>query len=126
MSYIFMIGSEIVLATWIWAGVRIRDLVGGRWSDWRLVLRDFAIALPSWGIWEATARLVYALLYPHSSPSNAYHVPTGLAEILLKHCRSRCAASDRLWPGALVARLEAGAGNYSARRSLWHACRPAS
>jgi hypothetical protein len=84
MSYIFMIGSEILLATWIWAGVpwkggRIRDLIGGRGSNWRQVLRDFAIALPFWVIWETTARLVYALLYPHSSPSNAYHVPAGPA-----------------------------------------------
>lgn len=87
-SYIFMIGSEVLLATWIWAGVqwkggRIRDLIGGRWSNWRLVLRDFAIALPFWVIWEATARLVYALRYPDSAPSNAYHVPTGPAEIIL-------------------------------------------
>lgn len=86
MSYIFMIGSEIPLATWIWAGVqwdggRIKDLIGGRWFSWRQVLADFAIALPFWVIWEATARLVYALLYPHSSPSNAYQVPTGPAEI---------------------------------------------
>jgi hypothetical protein len=65
-----------------WNGGRIKDLIGGRWSSWRQVLADFA-ALPFWVIWEATARLVYALLYPHSSPSNAYQVPTGPAEIFL-------------------------------------------
>lgn len=113
MSFIFMIGSEIVLATSIWAGVQwkggqIQGLIGGRWSDWRLVLRDFAIALLFWVIWEATARLVHALLYPHCSPSNACHVPTGLAEILL-------------W---LLVSLSAGF--CEERRSLWHACRPAS
>lgn len=80
MSYIFMIGSEILLATWIWAGEqwkggRIRDLIGGCWSSWRQVLRDLAIALPFWVVWEATARFVYALLIRTPHPQTRITFP---------------------------------------------------
>jgi membrane protease YdiL (CAAX protease family) len=121
MSYIFMIGSEVLLATWIWAGVqwkggRIRDLIGGRWSNWGLVLRDVAIALPFWVIWEATARFVYALLYPHSSPSNAYHVPTGPAEIFLWLLVSLAAGfcEELVFRGYLQRQFHAATGSIAA------------
>jgi membrane protease YdiL (CAAX protease family) len=121
MSYIFMIGSEILLATWIWAGVqwqggRIKDLIGGRWSSWRQVLRDFAVALPFWVIWEATARLVYALLYPHSSPSNAYQVPTGAAEIFLWLLVSLAAGfcEELVFRGYLQRQFHAATGSIAA------------
>ena len=118
MSYIFMIGSEILLATWIgagvqWKGGRIRDLIGGRGSNWRQVLRDFAIALPFWVIWETTARLVYALLYPHSSPSNGYHVPAGPAEIILWLLVSLSAGfcEELVFRGYLQRQFHAATGN---------------
>ena len=125
MSYIFMIASEVLLASWIWAGVRwkggrIRDLIGGRWSNRRQVLRDFAIALPFWIVWEATARLVYAVLYPHSSPSNAYHVPTGLVEIFLWLLVSLSAGfcEELVFRGYLQRQFHAATGNVVAAVAL--------
>jgi membrane protease YdiL (CAAX protease family) len=125
MSYIFMIASEVLLASWIWVGVqwkggRIRDLIGGRWSNWREVLRDFAIALPFWIVWEATARLVYALLYPQSSTSNAYHVPTGLAEIFLWLLVSLSAGfcEELVFRGYLQRQFHAATGNVVAAVAL--------
>ena len=61
--YVSMIALEWGLVWYVWGGIhdkghRLLDLVGGRWSDWKNVALDLAIALPFWILWEATARLV--------------------------------------------------------------------
>lgn len=86
LQYFLLIGAEILLAYWVWAGVHWRggtlwDLVRGRWASWRDVLRDFAIALPFWVIWEAVALLCVRILYTEATPAGFYHVPSGAAEV---------------------------------------------
>jgi uncharacterized protein len=86
LQYLILIGAEILLAYWVFVGVHWRggtlwELVRGRWASWRDVLRDFAIALPFWVIWEATALLCVRILYTESTPAGFYHIPAGLAEI---------------------------------------------
>jgi uncharacterized protein len=84
-----IIGEEILMVVWIWAGVRWRnhplgDLVRGRWASWRDAARDLAIALPFWVVWEATALLGARFLYRASTSDSGvpYHAPTHVAEIL--------------------------------------------
>ena len=83
-------------------------------------MRDFAIALPFWVIWEATARLVYALLYPHSSPSNAYHVRAGPAEIFLWLLVSLAAGfcEELVFRGYLQRQFHAATGSIAAAVAL--------
>jgi membrane protease YdiL (CAAX protease family) len=76
------------LAAWAWGGVRLkggnlRALTGGRWMDWRTLLQDVAIAIPFWGVWELTARLVHYAVERVQAPTTAYHPPAGFAEVLL-------------------------------------------
>jgi uncharacterized protein len=87
LQYLLLIGAEILLAYWVFVGVHWRggtlwDLVRGRWASWRDVLRDFAIALPFWVIWEATAIFCGRIFYTGSTPAEFYHVPAGPAEVV--------------------------------------------
>jgi membrane protease YdiL (CAAX protease family) len=86
LQYLILIGAEILLAYWVFVGVHWRggtlwDLVRGRWANWRDVVRDFAIALPFWVVWEATAIFCVRILYTEATPAGFYHVPAGAAEI---------------------------------------------
>ena len=50
-GYIVSIFYEWGMAYWVWAGVHwkggtLRDLTGGRWTSWRGVALDVAIAIP--------------------------------------------------------------------------------
>ena len=59
-QYAILILSEWGMAYWVWVGVHLkgghlRDLTGGRWTSWRGVALDIAIAIPFCGVWELTA-----------------------------------------------------------------------
>ena len=61
--YVSMIALEWGLVWYVFGGVhdkglRLLDLVGGRWNSWKSVAVDLAVALPFWALWEATARMV--------------------------------------------------------------------
>jgi membrane protease YdiL (CAAX protease family) len=70
--YVSMIALEWGLVWYVWGGIHDKGhhllaLVGGRWSGWKTVATDLAIALPFWILWEATARLVpFALGQSHA------------------------------------------------------------
>src|SRR5580698_8329145 len=64
LKYALLILSEWGMAYWAWAGVHwrgghLRDLTGRRWTNWRSVAIDVAIAIPFWIVWELTAWLVH-------------------------------------------------------------------
>jgi uncharacterized protein len=68
------------LLAYIWAGVRgngrtLLEVIGGRWRNWKQVALDFAIALPFWGLWTATARFVWWLLGPPAPQRGPFQFP---------------------------------------------------
>jgi hypothetical protein len=66
-GYLLSILFACGMAFWCWVGVHwkggtLRDLTGGRWTSWQSAAIDFAIAVPFWVVWEATARLMHRLV----------------------------------------------------------------
>jgi membrane protease YdiL (CAAX protease family) len=87
-NYLISIALEWGIAYWAWAGVHwrggnLRDLTGGRWTSWRGVALDVAIALPFWVVWEFTAWLVHRAVDRIQTPTTPYQVPAGFLEIFL-------------------------------------------
>jgi membrane protease YdiL (CAAX protease family) len=87
-NYLISIGLEWALAYWAWVGVHwrggtLRDLTGGRWTSWRGVATEVAIAIPFWVVWEATAWLVHRIVDRIQTPTTPYQVPIGVLEISL-------------------------------------------
>jgi len=120
-GYVFLIGSEFALASWMWAGVHwkglnIRDIVGGRWNSWRSVAHDFAIALPFWLVWEATAWLVHRAVDPLHAEVAPYHVPTGFTEVFLWILLSVSAGlcEEFVYRGYLQRQFQAATGSVAA------------
>jgi membrane protease YdiL (CAAX protease family) len=64
-------------------GGKLADLSGGRWSSWKDVLSDIAIAVPFWLLWEATAYAVHWLVGASNAKSVDSLLPRSLVEILL-------------------------------------------
>jgi len=76
------------LLYYCWVGVHRRGetlatLTGGRWTSWRNLGSDIAIAVPFWGIWEGTAYAVHWVLGPSSAKSVDSLLPHSLVEVLL-------------------------------------------
>jgi membrane protease YdiL (CAAX protease family) len=59
----------------------LRELTGGRWTSWHNLALDVAIAIPFWGVWELTARLVYLAVTRVQTPTTSYHPPSGFVEV---------------------------------------------
>jgi uncharacterized protein len=64
-------------------GIKLRDLIGGRWSNWKDVVRDVAICVPFLVVWEASARLTHRLLGPDQAKSIGSLLPQRDLEIVL-------------------------------------------
>jgi membrane protease YdiL (CAAX protease family) len=67
--YLSLIGMDWALLYYCWVAVRhsggnLETLSGGRWTSWKSVAADVAIALPFWALWEAAAYGVHWLLDP--------------------------------------------------------------
>jgi uncharacterized protein len=82
-----MIG-DIAFLYYCWAGVhrhggRLADLSGGRWSSWKDVFSDIAIAVPFWVLWEATAYGVHWLVGESNAKSVDSLLPRSTVEIFL-------------------------------------------
>lgn len=77
-----------LLLYYCWAGVHWRGgtlatLSGERWTSWRSLGTDIAIAVPFWGIWEGTAYAVHWMLGPSAAKSVDSLLPHSLVEVLL-------------------------------------------
>ena len=88
LKYFLLILSECGMAYWAWAGVHwkggnLRDLTGGRWTSWRSVATDIAIAIPFWVVWELTAWLVHRAVERVPAATASYQPPSGFAEVTL-------------------------------------------
>jgi len=87
-NYAISVALEWGMAYWAWVGVHwrggnLRDLTGGRWTNWRGVATDIAIALPFWVVWEFTAWLVHRIVDRLQTPTTPYQPPSGHLEIFL-------------------------------------------
>jgi membrane protease YdiL (CAAX protease family) len=87
-QYAILILSEWGMAYWVWVGVHLkgghlRDLTGGRWTSWRGVALDVAIAIPFCGVWELTAWLVHLAVERVPAATAPYQPPSGFAEVFI-------------------------------------------
>jgi len=76
------------LLYYCWVGVHrhggnLNTLSGGRWTSWKSLATDVAIAIPFWGVWEATAYAVAWVLGPSSAKSVGDLLPRSLVEIAI-------------------------------------------
>ena len=64
-------------------GLRLRDVIGGRWANWKDVVRDILLCIPFLFIWFGSARLMHRLLGPDDAKSiNTLLPQTGLEIVL--------------------------------------------
>ena len=87
-GYLLAILYEWGVAAWAWGGVQFKGgnlptLTGGRWANWRSLATDMAIAIPFWGMWELTARLIHHAVERAQAQTTPYHPPSGSVEVLL-------------------------------------------
>jgi membrane protease YdiL (CAAX protease family) len=88
MVYISVIASEWAMTLYVGLGglipgtMRLRDLVGGRWSNRREVSRDIALAIALWIAATGVGILGGLTLRPHVEPL-AFLSPRGVAEVVL-------------------------------------------
>jgi hypothetical protein len=87
--YLAVIGSEWAMFLYIRLGelipgaARLRDLVGGRWSNLKDVLRDIAIAVAFWIVFTAVAVFMNFALGPSHVESLWFLNPRVVVEIIL-------------------------------------------
>ncbi len=85
--YLSTLVFEWALVGYVWLGIRrrtrLRDLVSGRWSRPRDVMRDLIIAVLFWGVFEATGWLMHVLLGRDTAKSISVLLPEGALEIAL-------------------------------------------
>ena len=86
--YLVAAVMDWALLYYCWVGVHHRDgtlqtLSGGRWTTWKSVAVDVAIALPFWGLWEGAACGVHWLLGPSTAKTVDSLLPRSLIEILV-------------------------------------------
>jgi membrane protease YdiL (CAAX protease family) len=119
--YLTAIFMDWVLFYYCWAGVHRRGgslwlLAGGRWTSWRYVAVDLAIALPFWIVWEGAAYAVATLLGPSSAKSVASLLPQSLSEILLwiAACVTAGVCEEMAFRGYLQRQLHALGGSIAA------------
>ena len=87
-NYFISILADWALLYYCWVGVHkyggnMKTLSGGRWTSWKQVLIDLAIALPFWVVWEATAYGVHWLLGPSTARSVSALLPQSVPEVLV-------------------------------------------
>jgi uncharacterized protein len=85
LSALFM---DWALLYYCWVGVHrsggnIETLSGGRWTSWKDLLWDLAIALPFWILWEGAANGIHWLLGASNAKTVASLLPQSLLEILV-------------------------------------------
>jgi membrane protease YdiL (CAAX protease family) len=87
--YMYLVAGlmDWALLYYCWAGVHhyggnLGTLSGGRWTSWKGLAVDVAIAFPFWLLWEATAYAVQRMLGPGHAKSVASLLPQSLLEIL--------------------------------------------
>ena len=63
-------------------GIRLSDVIGGRWSNWKEIALDLAVTVPFLLVWFAAARLMHRLIGPDSAKSIGNLLPQTITEII--------------------------------------------
>jgi len=118
LLYISMIALEWAQVWYVFGGIhnkglRLLDLVGGRWNSWKNVSVDLAIALPFWVVWEAIARLVQSALGANHAKAIDVLLPQTWLEITLWLALSASAGvcEEIVFRGYLQKQLQAFTGS---------------
>lgn len=88
-SYLALMAAEWGLFYYVWkvglrrAGVKARDIIGGRWLNWKDVLRDAALALGLLAVWMLVQIALNRLLGASQAASVKSLLPRGAAEVAL-------------------------------------------
>ena len=75
------IAGEWLMLLYVWGGVRryggrLRDLTGGRWTNWKQFAIEIVIAAVFWSVWSGSAELMWHLIgTPHSRSGGGLHFP---------------------------------------------------
>ena len=116
--YLADAGGEWLMILFIWAGVNdrqgLRGLTGGRWTSWKQVATDFAIAAPFWVLWTATARFTWRLIGPAHGPRGPLTFPPhGALDIAAWLAISATAGfcEEIIYRGYLQQQIQAISGN---------------
>jgi uncharacterized protein len=89
LHYLFVIATQWAMAMYIWLGglipgaTRLRDIIGGRWINFRQVLRDIAIAAAFWIVFAAVGELSGFVGRPSHAGSLQFVNPLGAIEVTL-------------------------------------------
>jgi uncharacterized protein len=89
IHYLSVITAEWALTFYVWLGglipgaTRFRDLVGGRWSNLKDVLRDVAIAAAFWVVFAGVGFFMNFVVGPSHTKSLGFVNPRGVAEVTL-------------------------------------------
>ncbi len=86
--YFSAIIVEWALVCFVWfglrrGGMRLRELIGGRWNSGRAVLLDVAIAFGFWIVWEGVGKLMHLMLGPSHAKKIDALLPQGALEVAL-------------------------------------------
>lgn len=89
LHYLAVIACEWGLFLYIWLGglipgaTRLRGLIGGRWSNFKEVLRDIGLAVVFWIAFSVVAVLTSLVVRPSPVASLGFLNPRGAAELTL-------------------------------------------
>jgi membrane protease YdiL (CAAX protease family) len=86
--YLTVAAMDWALLYYCWAGVHrfggnLETLSGGRWTTWKALVVDLAIALPFWVLWEGAAYGAHWLLGASNAKTVDSLLPTSLLEIII-------------------------------------------
>jgi uncharacterized protein len=86
--YLSLIVCEWLLVYFVWFGlkhgskIKVKDLIGGRWNNWKKILLDIGIGMSFWIIWIGVERIVKYFLGPDAARSVNTLLPQGYLEIM--------------------------------------------
>ena len=117
--YLSLLVAEWMLLRFVVAGglqktgTRLRDIIGPRWSGWKDIARDAAIALLVWAAWGGATAALEHMIGPGSAKDLATFLPRGPAEIAAWIALSLTAGfcDEAIYRGYLQTQLEALTGS---------------
>ncbi len=86
--YLSLIVGEWLLVYFVWAGlkrgntIKLKDLIGGRWDNWKKILLDIVIGISFWIVWLGVEMIVKYFLGPDAAKSVNTLLPQGYLEIM--------------------------------------------